>query len=493
MAKTSFGNTDIYKVSVGDLYNITKISIGDKLVYTAGNIVTYHVDKDVVYTEEVDADETVLSPKTFVPTKSGWVFHGWRQDVSANGTIINQLVMGDEPITLYAVFKQTITLTYYNGNTTKKTATGQRYYNNTGILNPTFTINQAAVTGFTPIGWSTGTTGNAAISYTKLSNTGFDKNTTLYGMYNQTITLTLYNGSKTATKQTGTRYFNSGTNVYVNPTFTVTPTTVSGFTFRGWSTSATANAQTQYTTLNKQAFAANTTLYALYQQTIKLSYNAGGGSGSMAAQTNTRYYSSNGTYVNPSFKVAANGFTRAGYTFNQWRRDSTSGATVNAGATLSLNKNATLYAAWTYVGAPYYLIQNGTVKQAMVWKRGTLTQYISNAPETLNWAVNSANNKVSAHKEAGSIGGEPAAYVDYTYTLSPKGNKTLRLEGYHNTSGYPYAFINNDSANKQRIEYGNGINITLPETSTVSFTIRLESHSGYAESLYYQPYTIRLL
>lgn len=71
----STGNKFIGKISF-DKANIAKISIGDILVYSSGNTVTYYVDTNVIYQEEVDIDDTVLSPKTFSPTKEGWEFVG---------------------------------------------------------------------------------------------------------------------------------------------------------------------------------------------------------------------------------------------------------------------------------------------------------------------------------------------------------------------------------------------------------------------------------
>lgn len=78
----SMENQLIGKIAL-DIIDIFKISLGDVLIYSDGNVVTYYVDTDIVYQEEVDADETVLSPKTFTPVKEGWKFAGWRQDTVA--------------------------------------------------------------------------------------------------------------------------------------------------------------------------------------------------------------------------------------------------------------------------------------------------------------------------------------------------------------------------------------------------------------------------
>lgn len=261
---TSVGTIDIYKVSLGDLLVYSKISIGNDVVYTAGNTVTYFVDSNLVYQEEVDADETVLSPKDFIPVKAGWEFVGWRLDTTASEDVLSNLIMGDEPITLYAVFRQTVTLTYYNGNTTKQTATGYKYYNNGNTVNPVFTIVQATLSGWNARGWSQYTTGNGAIAYNSLSGTGISDSITLYAMYQQNITLSYAaNGGIGAIEsQSGIRYYNPGSGAVVDPTFTVKANsfTRTTYTFARWRLNSTSG--TAYSPGNTVILSASATLYA---------------------------------------------------------------------------------------------------------------------------------------------------------------------------------------------------------------------------------------
>lgn len=152
----SFGSTEAKKISIGDT-QIKKISIGDTLVYSAGDIVTYYVNTSVSYQEERDEGESCLDPKTFTPALSGWTFVGWRQDKEANGNVLQTLLMGDDPISLYAVFKQDVTLSYDpNGaQGSMPSETKQRYYNNGNITNPTFEVKTATFTysGFKSTSW----------------------------------------------------------------------------------------------------------------------------------------------------------------------------------------------------------------------------------------------------------------------------------------------------------------------------------------------------
>ena len=243
---------------------VKKIYCEGDTVYSSGSVVTYLVDTNTSYQEEVDDGDTVLSPKTFTPAKSGWEFVGWKQDNTANNSVLNSLTMGDNPVTLYAVFRQAVTVTYYNGNTTKQTATGYRYYNNGNTVNPTFTIAQTNISGWTARGWSTAAAGNGAITYNSLNNTTITANVTLYAMYQQIITLS-YNGNGATVGSTGgssdIRYYNSGSNAYVNPTFTVASNgfTYGTATFTGWNLNGTT-----YQPGNKITLAASATLTATW-------------------------------------------------------------------------------------------------------------------------------------------------------------------------------------------------------------------------------------
>ena len=86
-----------------------KAYLNDERYWSAGSTVTYYVDSATVITEEVDNEVSCLSPKTFTPSKSGWTFVGWREDTTADSSVLSSKIMDSDPITLYAVFKQTVT------------------------------------------------------------------------------------------------------------------------------------------------------------------------------------------------------------------------------------------------------------------------------------------------------------------------------------------------------------------------------------------------
>lgn len=89
------------KLLSGD--KIKKIYCQNSVVYSSGNIVTY-ICNGQTYLEEVEEGASVLNPNTFTPSLSGATFLGW--SLSAGQTnVLTEMIMNDEPITLYGVFK----------------------------------------------------------------------------------------------------------------------------------------------------------------------------------------------------------------------------------------------------------------------------------------------------------------------------------------------------------------------------------------------------
>lgn len=336
------GNQRLKKPFTGS-QRIKQAYVGNVRVFTSSNLVTYRVDTGVTYQEEVDFEASCLSPTSFTPTKQGWTFIGWRQDTVASGTVLTSLSMGENPITLYAVFRQTITVTYYNGNATARTTSGYRYYNNGNMANPSFTLTQAALSGWTARGWSAGTAGNSGITYGNGAAFTRDSNITLYGMYQQTVTVTYYNGSTSASSTSGTKYYNSNGNV-VNPSFTLTQATLNGWTARGWSAGTAGNASVIYNNGATFTRDSSITLYGMYQQTVYLYTLV---SGSKNTYSGNRYYNSNGNTVNPAFTVSNPSLSEA--TFKGWsinsESDTISYAAIN---NLALGSNHTVYAVFRY-------------------------------------------------------------------------------------------------------------------------------------------------
>lgn len=239
---------------------ISKVYLGTQKIYSTGSIVNYVVDTSTIYSEEREEGQNALSPTTFTPSKSEWTFAGWREDTTANGSVLSSKTVGDSTITLYAVFRNTVTVTYYDNSTTEKTTSGYRYYNNGNIVNPSFTLTQTDDPNWTERGWSTTNAGNASIAYANGATFTRDSNITLYGLYSQNIRLTtVANGSTTNTDKT--RYWAPAG--YINPTFTVSNPSKSGATFKGWSTSASSTTVSN-TSISNLSLSSSTTRYAVF-------------------------------------------------------------------------------------------------------------------------------------------------------------------------------------------------------------------------------------
>lgn len=259
------GNQKLKKLYIGN-QAVRKAYLGNQLVYSAGNIVTYHVDAGVRYQEEVEEGESCLSPKTFTPQKAGWAFVGWRMDMVASGDVLASKVMGDNPVTLYAVFAHNVTVTYYNGSTTVSRQTKSRYWNNGNAASPSFALTQAAKSGWSARGWSTSTAANGGITYANGAAFTRNSDVTLYGMYQQAVTLS-YNGNGatggSTAAQTGYRYYNSNGQT-LNASFSLRANgfTRTSYTFSKWALGSAGG--TQYAAGAGVTLDASTIFYALW-------------------------------------------------------------------------------------------------------------------------------------------------------------------------------------------------------------------------------------
>lgn len=381
-------------VKGGTTYNLTAINVvkGGVTynVWGASSAVTYVVDGSTAYSEDVTRGNSVLSPTTFTPSKSGYTFVGWRENNTASNSVLTSKTMGDSPITLYAVFKRDLTLTYYDNSTTSAKKTGTQYYNNGNTSNPSWTMTQASKSGWDVRGWSTSNTADASISYNDKASVSISSNTTIYGCYSQTITLTYYNNSTTAKTSTGTRYYNSGGNTK-NPTFTLSQADKSGWTKRGWSTGTGGNASVTYSSISSTAFSSNTTVYGLYYKTCTLtaiSYNKS------EPVSGTAYYNSSGDTYNVSW-TAPTGASYSGWTWRGWATGtgaSTSIAYANGATIWNGTSDLTIYGCYQQTITLSY---NGNGATSGSVSSQTGTRYWNAAGNTSNPSFTLASNGYS--------------------------------------------------------------------------------------------------
>lgn len=238
---------------------LKEIQYNGVVVWRAGADITYCIDSDTSEKHFVPYGQTTIA---VTGSKEGYEFVGWRTDTAASGDILEtDLCTGDEK-TLYAVFRRPVTLTTYNNSQSPSVISHYLYYNNGNTLAPSFAVEQASKPGWTARGWSTGTVADADVTYNTISGQQFTQNTTLYGLYQKTVTLTtVVTGSSTS--RPGTAYYNSSGNT-VNPIFTVANPALSGAAFNGWSNSSASTALS-YSSINDLSISESLILYSIFK------------------------------------------------------------------------------------------------------------------------------------------------------------------------------------------------------------------------------------
>lgn len=160
-----------------------------------------------------------------------------------------------------------------------------------------------------------------------------------------------------------------------NVTISTTKPTRTGYTFKGWGTSATAATATYQpgATITTRT---NTKLYAVWTAlTYSVKFDANGGTGAPATQTKTH-----GT----ALTLSSTQPTRNGYNFKGWGLSATSTtATYQRGGSYTNNSAATLYAVWEInykIPIIYNLVANRCDSNGALKEDGTY------ALVSFNWA-----------------------------------------------------------------------------------------------------------
>lgn len=346
------GSTKIKEFYLG-ASKIKQAYLGASPLFVSALPVTYYVDTGESYVENVEPGNTVLSPTSFTPTKSGYTFVGWREDTVASSSVIASKVMADSPITLYAVFNKSITLTTYNLSTSATTASDYQYYNYGNVLSPTFNLIQSDASGWTKVGWTTDLSSHVA-EKNPTDTVTLSANATYHTIYSATITLTKYNASNTASTETGTRWCTNGpANTVVDPTFTLTQGALSGWTKAGWTTNASGYSAT-VADGGTVTLSANATYYSLYTAAVTVTKYTNG-AGATATETKNRIANvhSTTTFQNPSFTLTEPDLS--GWTKYGWADAADFTADVANGGSVTLTANKTYYALYyVNVTVTYY-------------------------------------------------------------------------------------------------------------------------------------------
>lgn len=203
-----------------------------------------------------------------------------------------------------------------------------------------------------------------------------------------------------------------------------TKPTRTGYTFKGWATSASGSVA--YASGASYTANAAVTLYAVWAAvTYKVTYNANGGSGAPGQQIKT---------YGVTLKLSTTKPTRTNYNFKGWSKTATGTVAYVAGANYTANAAIALYAVWklAYIKPTITNIklarcdQNGTAletgsycKITFDWSCCQITG--SNPVKTITITQGSSTVTVTASGNSGSaskiVGGSINQDKSYTYTI----------------------------------------------------------------------------
>ena len=264
---------------------------------------------------ETGASLTVKANTFTAP--SGKVFEKWNTQANGGGTdyAVGATITSDT--TLYAIWRNP-NITYHPGQ-----GSGTMASTATTVANCTFTP-PAQVSGQSRKvfdKWRTNPDGTGD-NYNPGATVTQDID--LYATWRYpVVSYNANGGSGTMTQSTG-----SSITIKSN-TFTAP----SGKTFKEWRTASNGTG-TLYTANTTATFTADTTLFAIWQNVYTVSYNANGGSGTMASHTGLSVTIKSNTFTAPSGKA-----------FKEWNTNS-SGTGTKYTAGTSVSQNLTLYAIW---------------------------------------------------------------------------------------------------------------------------------------------------
>lgn len=275
------------------------------------------------------------------PTRVGYTFAGWntKADGTGDNYAVNDFYATNANVSLFAKWTAAARSVAYaldggSSSATTTTLTGK-------VVGNTITLpasNTMSKTGYVFAGWNDGTTTFAGgATWTVPAS---DNNFTLTAQWTtQTLSYSYdTNGGGTAPA--------SGTKTYGQSLVLEASTGLSktGYTFAGWNDGSTTHLAGATITINaSKVFVAQWSA-----QSYSITYNGNGSnSGSVTA----------GSYVagGVPYAIAANGFTKTGYTFAGWKDASNNSFTVGSG--YSTAANLVLTAQWT--ASSYTVTYNG--------------------------------------------------------------------------------------------------------------------------------------
>lgn len=288
-------------------------------------------------------------------SRTGYTFLGW-YTASSGGTKISSTTKITSTVTYYAQWSiNSYTLTYdvNGGNAVSPASKSVQYGSAYGTL-PTPTRASTAQYSYTFAGWYTAATGGTQVTANTTMGAG---NTTIYAHWTATYknyTVTWNGNGGTPSKSSSSFHYNDALGTL--PTATRT-----GYTFKGWSTSASGSVNINTTTKVTD----NVTYYAIWQiNSYTLTVTAGiGGT-----------VSGGGTY-NYGATAALKATASSGYHFVKW-----SDGNTNASRTVTVTGNATYTAIFEQ--DPYLNLD----KTSLTFEAAGGTQTVK-VTSNVNWTV----------------------------------------------------------------------------------------------------------
>ena len=240
---TAWSVADLSVIPQTTTTTIPKGSVGNRSYRANWKVNTYTVayyngaTKLGSSTHTYGTAKALTTMTTLKGSQSGFSFYGWTTGTSTltrtytDGQSVNNLTSTNGgTITLYAIWKRTVT--FYSGLSKATSKTETQYYNPKGGNYTVTCPTPAAISNWTTLGWR-GDTSAAAKSYSS-GGTSTSSASAFYAVYSRTLTLK-YHGTMATTgsteSQTMTQYYNSNGSESV-PTVALRK---NGYTHEGYS------------------------------------------------------------------------------------------------------------------------------------------------------------------------------------------------------------------------------------------------------------------
>ncbi|MBR5201658.1 MAG: InlB B-repeat-containing protein [Clostridia bacterium] len=343
-----------------------------------------------------------------VPTRVGYAFKGWA--TSENGPVV--YLAGDdysanESATLYAVWEQGLGLAVNSINVAVIDNPGEsKYFTFTAPKDGSYVIYSTAdsdtcVTVYDSKGNKIGENDDTFKDFNLKLRCELTRREKYYfeiKYYDETetgtIPFTFGEVYDVVYKINGGVFATQKKEYGINLTLDCAEPTKEGYTFKGWSTSAT-DSTVAYVTGNTYTNEANVTLYAVWElNKYDVVYNANGGENAPVGQVKTHF---------EALTLSTEIPTREGYTFKGWSTSANGEVEYAPGATYTAEAGVTLYAVWE-INAEYVTVNstnNAVINNAGESKYFTFTPDVTD--EYVVYSTGDADTQVNLYDAEGNL------------------------------------------------------------------------------------------